>query len=208
MTRFLLRCGQWSSLLYFINDLAVLALWPAYDHAAQAVSELGALGAPTRPWMLGSAVAYDLLLVAFGLGVAQARKHLAGAGKLLVAIGAVGLVTSIVFPMHQRGSVTTFTDTMHIALTAVTVACIVAAMAISGLVLGGAFARASLAAIVVTLAFGALAGLEAPRLEAGLPTPWLGAFERISIGAYLLWVALLAQILLRRSAGRQAISST
>jgi hypothetical protein len=34
--------------------------------------------------------------------------------------------------------------------------------------------------------------LEATRLAAHQPTPWLGIAERINIGAYLLWVMALA----------------
>lgn len=40
--------------------------------------------------------------------------------------------------------------------------------------------------------------LYAPRLAANLPTPGMGLLERIDLGAYLLWVAVLAVALLRR----------
>jgi hypothetical protein len=40
--------------------------------------------------------------------------------------------------------------------------------------------------------FGLLTGLDAPGMEANLPTPWMGLWERISIGAYLLWIVVLA----------------
>jgi hypothetical protein len=33
----------------------------------------------------------------------------------------------------------------------------------------------------------------------GDPTPWMGAVERISYGSWLLWMAVLAIVLLRRS---------
>ena len=40
-------------------------------------------------------------------------------------------------------------------------------------------------------------GLDGSRIAANLPTPWVGVWERISIGAFLLWVAVLAIARLR-----------
>jgi hypothetical protein len=50
---------------------------------------------------------------------------------------------------------------------------------------------------VVLVAFAGLTFLEAPRLDAGLPTPWIGLWERINISVFLLWIAVLAVRLLR-----------
>jgi hypothetical protein len=55
----------------------------------------------------------------------------------------------------------------------------------------------------VLLAFGGLTFLEAPRLQANLPTPWIGLWERINITVFLLWVVVLAVRLLR---GRETAS--
>ena len=52
--------------------------------------------------------------------------------------------------------------------------------------------------MVVLVAFGALTFLDAPRVAANLPTPWIGVWERINIGVFLLWVVVLAIVLLRR----------
>ena len=56
----------------------------------------------------------------------------------------------------------------------------------------------SIASIVALLAFGTLTFLGAPRLEANLPTPWIWLWERINISVFLLWVAVLATVLLRK----------
>jgi hypothetical protein len=45
--------------------------------------------------------------------------------------------------------------------------------------------------------FDALTVPEAARIEANLPTPWVGVWERINVGVFLLWVVLLAVTLLR-----------
>jgi hypothetical protein len=38
---------------------------------------------------------------------------------------------------------------------------------------------------------------DAPRLQADLPTPWIGLWERINISVFLAWVVVLATVLLR-----------
>jgi hypothetical protein len=40
-------------------------------------------------------------------------------------------------------------------------------------------------------------------MAANLPTPWIGIAERIDLGGYLLWVAVLAIALLREPASGQ-----
>jgi hypothetical protein len=47
--------------------------------------------------------------------------------------------------------------------------------------------------------------LEAPGVGDNLPTPWIGVWERINIGVFLLWVAVFAAALLR-SRGSKAIT--
>jgi hypothetical protein len=50
--------------------------------------------------------------------------------------------------------------------------------------------------VLVTLTFGYLTALDVPRIEAGLPTPWLGVNERIMMSSWLLWMAALSAKLL------------
>ena len=44
---------------------------------------------------------------------------------------------------------------------------------------------------------GALTFAEAPNVGANLPTPWIGVWERINVGVFLVWVIVLAAALLR-----------
>lgn len=195
----LLLCGILSSVLYVAIDFAGSLVWRGYDPMSQAISELTATGAPTRDLLVVPFLGYGALVIAFGVGVVRAaRSHaLAMCGGLLLAIGGIGLVATGFFPMHPRGSAATVTDMMHIVLTALTVLCIAAAMLCAAVALGGRLAGASIAALIVMLGAGALAGVQGVDLAAGLPTPWLGVFERISVGTWLLWVAGLAVALLR-----------
>jgi hypothetical protein len=58
---------------------------------------------------------------------------------------------------------------------------------------------ASLAALLV---FGTLSFLQAPKIAAGEPTPWLGLVERANLATYLLWIAVLAVTLAREKVSR------
>src|SRR5687767_14863427 len=90
----LLTCGVVSSLLYVAMNVYFPTQWDGYSSFSQTVSELSAVGAPTRPlWVLfGSA--YALLLAAFGYGVwqsAQGNRLLCDVGGLLIANGILSL---------------------------------------------------------------------------------------------------------------------
>jgi hypothetical protein len=50
---------------------------------------------------------------------------------------------------------------------------------------------------VALLVLGGLTFLEAPRLQANLPTPWIGLWERINISVFLLWDVMLCAVLWR-----------
>ena len=50
------------------------------------------------------------------------------------------------------------------------------------------------------LVFGSLTAMDAPKVPLGDPTPWMGLTERINIGAWLVWLAVLSLTLLRRDA--------
>lgn len=202
----LLACGVLSSLVYVAADILGALSWDGYHHASQAISELSAIGAPSRSRVLPLFLAYDLLVIAFGFGVrasAGRRQSLRVAGAFVVAVGTISLVATA-FPMQLRGAERALTDMMHIVLTAATVLCILAGVGFAASAFGKGFRRYSIATIVTLLVFGILAGLDAPRVDANLPTPFLGITERINVGAYLLWVAVLAIALLRARPGGAA----
>ena len=74
-------------------------------------------------------------------------------------------------------------------------------MAFGAFALGRRFRLYSFATILTILVFGALVGIEAPGIATAEPTPWIGLTERTNIGAFLLWVAVLATSLLRVQQG-------
>jgi len=214
MTRtILLACGVLSSLLYVAMNVFVAMQWEAYSSVSQTISELSAIGAPTRTLWVSLGLVYALLLTAFGTGVwrsARVSRPLRVVGGALIANGLFGLGWP---PMHQRAVLAagggTLTDTMHIIWSVVTVLLMMVAIGFGAAAFGKRFRLYSIATMVILVVFGVLTGMDAPRVQANLPTPWLGVWERISIAVDMLWVAVLAIALLRVGgtaavAGRQS----
>ena len=200
----LLICGIVSSLLYVAMNVFVALQWEGYNSASQTVSELSAIGAPTRSLWVTLAAFYTALVLAFGWGVSQSAggsRALRTVGRLVVANGALGLVWPMA-PMHLRETLAagggTFSDTLHLALGAITVVLMLTAMAIGAKAFGRSFRLYSFASVVVMTMFGILTSLEAPALSQNLPTPWIGVWERINIGVFLVWIVVLAVALWKR----------
>lgn len=195
----LLVCGILSSILYAAMLVVVPMRWEGYSSASQAVSELSAIGAPTRPLWVALGTVYTMLAAAFGCGVwlaAGRRRALRIAGGILVAQAIVGFFWP---PMHLRGTGYTLTDTLHIAFAMAWLLLMLLAIGFGAAGLGKRFRRYSAATLAVFVVFGALTAVGGPRIEANLPTPWLGVWERINIGAALLWIVVFAAALLRRA---------
>jgi CubicO group peptidase (beta-lactamase class C family) len=199
----LLVCGILASLLYAAMLVVVPMRWSGYASASQTVSELSAIGAPSRSLWVSLARVYTVLAIAFGSGVwavAGANRRLRGAGAVLIAQSIAGIFWP---PMHLRGAAPTLTDALHVAFAMAWLLLMLLAMALAAASLGRRFRLYSLATLVVFIVFGTLSGMDGPRVAANLPTPWVGIWERINIGASLVWVVVLAVTLLRRGRERK-----
>jgi len=176
-------------------------LYEGYNSASQTISELSAIDAPTRQLWFLLALVYCLLLAAFGWGIRQSagqNRPLRIVGGLMIAYGIIGLFWP---PMHQREVLAagggTISDTLHIVMTFVWGLFSTVSIAFGAAALGKRFRLYSITTIVILLVFGILTGTESPGIEANGPTPLIGVWERIGIGSYLLWVAVLAIVLLK-----------
>lgn len=174
---------------------------PSYDPASQSVSELSAIGAPTRGLWLALAVLYTVLYMAFGWGVwlsAEGRRSLRIAGGVLLLSSVVGMLWP---PMHQREVLAaggrTVTDTLHIVWTILWGVFTMAAMGFGAASLSKRFQFYTGATIALLLFCGFMSGLHAANMEANLPTPWMGVWQRTNIGASLLWIVVFALMLWR-----------
>jgi hypothetical protein len=198
-----LACGIIASLLYAAINVIVPAQWPAYSTVAQTISELSAIGAPTRTLWIVLSTPYTILSVAFALGVrhsAGKNRRLRIAGTLLLVYGGLGIFWPFA-PMHLRDTLaaggSTFADTMHLALGAATELIYLAALAFAAAAMGKGFRVYSIITCALLLFFGVLTFLEAPNISRGLPTPHIGVWERINIGLFLLWIIVLSVRLIK-----------
>jgi hypothetical protein len=194
----LLACGILSSLLYVAMTTVAAWQWREYSSWSQTISELSAVDAPTRAmWILPGAV-YTLLVALFGWGVAWsagARRRLRIVGLLILVYGSLGLVWPFA-PMHLREVLAagggTFSDTLHLVLAAVTVLLMLVALGVGAAALGPRFRVYSLVSLVILGVCGALTFAEAPQVAVNGPTPWIGLWERINLGVFLVWIIVLA----------------
>lgn len=201
LRKVLLTCGIISSLFYFAINVFVAMQYEGYNAASQTVSELSAIGAPTRSLWVSLVTVYNILVMAFGWGVLKAadqNRKLRIAGALLIVYTVVGIFWP---PMHQREALAagegSLTDTLHIAWTAITVPLMLLIIGFSASAFGKSFRIYSVITIGMQMVFGVLTGLTSPQMEDNLPTPWMGVWERISIGAYMIWVMVFAMMLMR-----------
>lgn len=198
----LLTCGIISSLWYVAINIYVPIQYEGYSAYSLTVSELSAMGAPTRLLWVLLASLYPLLFGAFGWGVLQSsnNRRLRFVGGLIIAYCVFNLYWP---PMHMRGTEPTLTDTLHITWTIVTVLLMIVMMAFGAAALGKQFRVYTLASIASLIVFGALTSLEAPNIPTNHPTPWIGVWERINIGVFMVWVMVLAIALLRERRGQR-----
>lgn len=202
--KILLLCGIASALLYVAMDISGALQWDSCSFTSRTISELAAIGSPSRPVVVVLGIGYTLLAIAFGVGVwrsADQNRALRATSAFLIAYGAAGMLAPLV-PMHPREAEETLTDRMHIVLTTVTVLLILATIAFGAAAAERWFRLYSYATLLTVVVFGTWTGIDGPKIAANLPTPWIGVKERICVGAWLLWVVVLAVVLLREQRAR------
>src|SRR6478736_2866055 len=163
-----LVCGILASFVYVAMTLVVGMLWDGYRSADQTISELSAVGAPTI------------------------------AGALIMAQTVFGYFWP---PMHQRAVLAvgggTLTDSLHLVWATVSGLFFLSAVGFGAWAFGKRFRIYSIATLVILLASGVWNGTYVSLIQANLPTPWAGVWERITSTTYMVWVAVLATTMLR-----------
>src|SRR4026209_1540210 len=185
----LLVCGILSMLWYVAINILVPAQYPGYDIASQTVSELSAIDAPTRTLWMVLCIFYSIFFVAFGLGIwlsANGNRKLKFVSAIIIIDAVIGLYWP---PMHQREIIAaggaTLTDTLHLVWAFVHLLLMLLMIGFGAALLSGKSFRIFSAAIVlVFIIFGILTTKDSSGIEANLPTPHLGIWERINIAAY------------------------
>jgi hypothetical protein len=204
IARVMLACGIAAFLLYISMDALAAALYAGYSYRDQTVSELSAIGAPTRSMWVPLGALYGVLMLAFAYGLWLVRgdsrvRLIIAASVLLMAI--MDLVAWPLAPMHQRKVLAdgggTFSDTLHLILGGANLVLFLVVMSVGAAALGRRFRLYSFATIALMLVSGTAMGFITPGLDNNEATPWLGIYERIAVFGPMLWLAVLAAGLLR-----------
>jgi len=198
MQKGLFVCGILSSLWYIAINVYVPSQYDGYSNASLTVSELSAIGAPTRLLWVLIVLLYPLLFASFGWGIIKVAKKnfpLRILGSLIIAYCLFNLYWP---PMHMRGTAPTLTDTMHIVYASITVLLMMLMMGFGAAAFGKRFRIFTIVSMIVLVLFGALTGMESPNIPVNGPTPMIGIWERINIGVFMIWIMALAVVLLKK----------
>lgn len=196
--KILLVCGILSSLLYVAATILAAMVWEGYNSIVQPVSELGAIDAPSQPLMIVLGTIYDLLVLAFGIGVwksANGQRTLRIVAALVLGYGVACLMAPLT-PIHVRGVTWTLTDTLHLVFAGVDVLFIVLILVFGANAFGRGFRFYSIGTILLGAVAGVLIGLDAPHF---------GFWERINIFSFMLWIVVFAVALWRSQNGQAKI---
>jgi len=182
-------------------------LFPGYSFFHQAVSELSAIGAPTRTLIVPLYLVYDLFTIMFGLGIwlHSQKRSLRITASLLIVNAATGFV-GVPFPLQLGAVEATFTNTMHSILAGVNVILFLLAMGFGAFASGKRFRFYSFGTVLTLVVVGAVMGFVAgAKISAEgwtAPPQWFGLMERISIYGSMLWEAVLSIVLFRTEKGQ------
>lgn len=200
--KILLLCGILASVLYLATNIYVPMEYPGYSVMDQTVSELSAIGAPTRQTWVILMIPYGLLTLLFGWGV-----YIAGAGNRPLRLAGIFIILHAVIgafwpPMHPREVLAagggTLSDTLHIVWTFFIVPLMMLSIGFGGWSLGKGFRVYSFLSIALLLLTGILTGMQSADMQKNLPTPLIGFWERISIGVFMIWVIAFALVLIKK----------
>jgi hypothetical membrane protein len=197
----MLLCGILSPLLYAIADTLAGLQWENYSFRDQTISELGAIGAPSRQLFSVLLIPTYLLFLVFGVGVwqtAEGRRKLKIAAGLLIAFGTIAITIGPFASMQLRGTEQGFAGAFHLIEGGVEMLILLIAMGFASGTLDRKFRLYTVFTILLMLIFGGWSGMDSPLVEAGLPTPWLGVKERIMWYSYQLWFIVLSLRLLQQ----------
>ena len=166
---------------------------PQYSQIRNAISELTGSEAPNRAVIVPLYIAYNLALAGFAYAIFMVSMG-GRPFRVAVALFAVGALSGIgqvtLFRMDSVGSATTTAGSMHLVLASVSSLLTVATAVLYGV----AFRREPAFRGLSTYSF-ATAGLlflSAPMAVASIGTEVMGLFERITIGAFILWVVVVS----------------
>jgi hypothetical membrane protein len=201
----LMLCGILAPVVYVLTVILGGVIRPGYSHVAQAVSDLIATGAPNKSLLDPLFVLYNLLTIAFGLGLflyvqnnnQNHRKVVGALGALvLVAEGLFGFIT-LFFPEDAGGmsAAITSTGTLHIVFAGLSSLTTMLAILLMGFWFRNnqrlrGYSLYSFLSVATVFLSGGLAAISVAN-----QSPVAGLVERITIGGFLQWLFVIAAMI-------------
>lgn len=196
-----LACGIIASLVRVGTDVLAGRLWIGYSFIAQSISELSAIGAPTRTLVLSLEFIYCMLMIAFSIGIWQLayQKTLMRIVAILIAANAIiTLIVSLFIPMSLNSTGVAYASTIHVVLMAIGVFSFLIAMGLGGAAHRNWFRPFSFGIILAYFILAGVRFLVPSQSTVTLPTPTVGIQERTMVLGYLLWVVAFALLYTRK----------
>ncbi|MBX3084834.1 MAG: DUF998 domain-containing protein [Anaerolineae bacterium] len=200
-TKWLLLTGVLAALVYVGTVILGGLLRPDYSHLTQPISELTATGAPNKLLLDVLFLAYNVLVIAFGIGVFQ-RTSSTGTGKLsgivaavsLIITGLCGALLQLFFSQDPGGAkaAETTTGTLHIVFAGIAalssmIAMLAAAWWFRKQPELKAYVPYTVISFVIMLVSG---GFGAGAATSGFSL--FGVVERITIGTLIVWLFVIS----------------
>lgn len=197
-----LTFGAIAAVFYMALDATCALLYDGYSYRDQTISELSAIGAPTRTLWVVLGLVYTFLTLACGAAIwkaAQGRRAVQVMGVAVFLIGVMGLIGWPFAPMHQREVLAaggdTFSDTMHLVLAGANSLIFFVVIGLGIATWGGRFRVYSIITLIAMLACGAYTGMQAPDVSANADTAWVGIAERVTVFGSMIWIGALGLLL-------------
>jgi hypothetical protein len=190
---FLLICGILAVIIYIGADLLAGKLWHSYSFMYQSRSDLAAIGSPVRQIVLPLDIIYNILIIAFGVGVWRLAGILMGKITAGLLIGhAIVSIAGLFFPRHLGEIEKSFTNIMNTIFGAASLFLILLAILFGAVAYRNWFRFYSIGTLLVFIILTIFGLYIAPRISLQPYIAPVGLQERVMICGFLLWVVILA----------------
>lgn len=204
MKKLLMLCGTIAAVIYAGTVILGALIRPGYSHLADAISELVAYGAPNRFLLSSLFLIYNLLLVAFGIGLflevkdrSRGRRSGFMGSQALILVGLAGLSMELAFPQDPGGTPATFAGMMHLVMAGVAslgtmVAIVFLAFWFRNFSALKHYVTYSWISVAIILISGGLSVAAMANYH-----PLFGLIERVTIGTFILWLFVISRRMLQ-----------
>jgi hypothetical membrane protein len=204
--------GILAPLFYVITVIIGSLLRPGYSQISQAISELIESGAPNKTLLDLLFIFYNSLIIVFGYWLfkqlkIKGRYNVQIGAIMLLIIGVLGLAMTMFFPMDPRGTEATLPGTIHLILAGVLSLLTILTILFTGFGFKDfpLLANLKLYSLITAIVVVASGGMAA--FGASTESAYMGLFERITIGAFLQWIFVVALRLFLVKEKEEAVSN-